>query len=451
MSDAVWSARCENKINTVEQLKKITLTIDDAGQYQHDDVIKFIEQLKQVAKEQFNPLDKTNGMSKLFEKNQNTINTITTQHAYDYKDILRKARDEAFKTSTKDTTVKPDITTRQEAQDEADRLNQIYQAVLGVKEGFKEKICDSGGTDALSSVLQQADGQHKNIDDYTLYELAEARIAGAHRPKATHILKQIVSAITMPFDFRKKVIDNVALQKILVNKATTFGVNVHVSLLIINLEANMEYAQSHEWGREFRVSGQAIRKKYPDYTYKHDQTSYDDMVKEYAAADRVRVLREAPAPSNEQANQVGAFGGQLAALQRAFDDYEESAFSVDEDSGRSKTKKKKKKKKDDENKRGRNKHRSKSRGRSKSTDDRKVKNKCKHCKEKRPYAGKHEEEKCFYNKKYKGWRPSKICKELDIKFKRRHEYTPNMGGFASSALEESSSDSKSDSGDTSKE
>jgi hypothetical protein len=45
------------------------------------------------------------------------------------------------------------------------------------------------------------------------------------------------------------------------------------------------------------------------------------MVKEYAAADCVRVLREAPAPSDEQANQVGAFGGQLAVLQRAFDDY----------------------------------------------------------------------------------------------------------------------------------
>ncbi len=65
-------------INTVEQLKKIKLTIDDAGQYQHDDVIKQLKQLKQVAKEQFNPLDKTNGMSKLFEKTQNTINSITT-------------------------------------------------------------------------------------------------------------------------------------------------------------------------------------------------------------------------------------------------------------------------------------------------------------------------------------------------------------------------------------
>ena len=69
------------------------------------------------------------------------------------------------------------------------------------------------------------------------------------------------------------------------------------------------------------------------------------MVKEYAAADQVRVLPEAPAPSDEQANQVGAFGGQLVALQCAFNDYEESAFSVDQDSGRSKTKKNRRRRK----------------------------------------------------------------------------------------------------------
>ena len=51
MSNAVWSARHENKKNTIEQIKKITLNTEDAGQYQHDDIIKFIKQLKQVAKE----------------------------------------------------------------------------------------------------------------------------------------------------------------------------------------------------------------------------------------------------------------------------------------------------------------------------------------------------------------------------------------------------------------
>ena len=90
MSDAVWRARRENKTNTTEQLNKIKLNTDDAGQNQHDHVIKFIEQLKQVAKEQFNPVDKTNGMSKLLDQNKNTINTITTQDAYNYKDILKK-------------------------------------------------------------------------------------------------------------------------------------------------------------------------------------------------------------------------------------------------------------------------------------------------------------------------------------------------------------------------
>jgi len=114
---------------------------------------------------------------------------------------------------------------------------------------------------------------------------------------------------------------------------------------------------------------------------------------------------------------------------------------VDKDTGRSKTKKKKKKK-DDESSSGHSKHRSKSRGRSKSTEDRTVKNKCKHCKEERPYAGIHEEDKCFYNKKYKGWRPSKICKELGIKFKRRQEYSSDMGGFASSTSEEAAAAAK---------
>ena len=51
-----------------------------------------------------------------------------------------------------------------------------------------------------------------------------------------------MSAITIQFDFRKKVLDNVALQEIMVNKASAFGVTVDVSLLIVNLKANMEYA-----------------------------------------------------------------------------------------------------------------------------------------------------------------------------------------------------------------
>ncbi len=154
MSNTVWSARCKNKANTVKQLKKIKLHTNNSGQYQHNNVIKFIKQLKQVAKEHFNPLDKKNGMFKLFNRNQNFINIITMQDAHDFHNVLKKSKDKAFKALMATKTVDPDITTRQEAQDKADRLNQIFQAVLGIKEGFKEKLCESGGINAMSLILQ---------------------------------------------------------------------------------------------------------------------------------------------------------------------------------------------------------------------------------------------------------------------------------------------------------
>jgi hypothetical protein len=67
-------------------------------------------------------------------------------------------------------------------------------------------------------------------------------------------------------------------------------------------------------------------------------------------------------------------------------------------------------------------------------------------------VGTHDTNKCFYNKKYKVWQPNKICKELNVTFKRRQEFLSDMGGFASSASEESGSDSSnSDSSATSNE
>jgi hypothetical protein len=114
LSDAVWSAWLQ-KQGHHRRTTQVKLHTNDAGQYQHDDVIKFIKQLKQVAMEQFNPLDKKNRMFKLFQRNQNFINTITMQDMYDFHDVLKKSKDAAFKALTATKTVNPDITTRQEA------------------------------------------------------------------------------------------------------------------------------------------------------------------------------------------------------------------------------------------------------------------------------------------------------------------------------------------------
>jgi hypothetical protein len=59
-------------------------------------------------------------------------------------------------------------------------------------------------------------------------------------------------------------------------------------------------------------------------------------------------------------------------------------------------------------------------------------------------GGQHKPSKCFYNKWYKGWRPSKVCKEMGLRFKHRSEFPSELGRFASSA-DESSSGSESES------
>jgi hypothetical protein len=177
MGDAgIWTVKRDNKANIIDLRKKITLKTDEAGQYQHDDAVKFIDRAKQeVAKEMHNPLDKHNGMIKLFERASNPINSITTKDTYDWKDILKKSKDEAADRTAKSKTGTvrvPDITTRGDTQDKADRLNTINQAILGIKEGFKEAVSEAGGMDALSSVLQEADGQPRSIDDYSLHDIS---------------------------------------------------------------------------------------------------------------------------------------------------------------------------------------------------------------------------------------------------------------------------------------
>ena len=36
---------------------------------------------------------------------------------------------------------------------------------------------------------------------------------------------------------------------------------------------------------------------------------------------------------------------------------------------------------------------------------------------------------CFWNKKYKGFRPKWIYDKMDIKYKRRHKFSADMGGY----------------------
>ena len=441
MGDEVWSVRRLNKINAEEKLEPIKLRKDETNQYQHDDAIKFIKAIVKSRKDMLNPLDKNGGMSKLFEETTNAINTITSKDTYDYRDILKKSKAEAAaETRATGITVLPDITDRANAQEEADHLTKLNQAVIGAKEGIIAKLKAEAGDNALQAELQEADGEEKGIDSISLHKLKELVIAGANRTRSVEILTLSTQAIAFNFDFRKKVAENIAAQKVLINKATSFGLTIHASLLAINLLRNMEYAESEDWGREFRPCMQAVRKKY-DYNHQHDQASFDDIIAEFSTADRVRDLRDAPEPKEGTALKVQEMTEQLRQLQSAmsdFGEYEESALSAAESDSSKEKRRKKKTKKESRRDSGRGRSRSKSRDRY---GEKKPRNECKHCKKHRRRAIAHDANRCFWNKEWKGYRPKEICEELGIKYKSKSAFTPQLGGFRRSRSYSSGSDS----------
>lgn len=145
MGDAgLWTIKSDTKKNTIAELQKFSLPTDETGQYQHNDAAKYVQCLQNFAKEMINPLDKKEGIYKLFAANPNDINGIKTRDTYNWKYILKKYTKEAAEATKADKPSAahlPLISDRNGVQDKANRLNQANQAVLGVKEGFKEVIC----------------------------------------------------------------------------------------------------------------------------------------------------------------------------------------------------------------------------------------------------------------------------------------------------------------------
>ncbi len=59
------------------------------------------------------------------------------------------------------------------------------------------------------------------------------------------------------------------------------------------------------------------------------------------------------------------------------------------------------------------------------------KNTCPHCKKfhrTKPHCV--SEDKCMWNKKFKGYQFKSICNELEVAFKPRHKFTADFGGYA---------------------
>lgn len=454
-SDACYSARSATRTQVLEAIRRLTLSKNSSEQYNHDDAVKYFAAIKRVLKETYNPGDPGFGMEKLIEQHTanlprehptNATATFTTT-AHDV--LVQSAAAQLNAQNPAGGNVPPLITDRTEAQDLADRLNLQNQAVIGAKEGTAEAIVLQFGRDITDSVLKTADGvDFKGIDEYHLYDLVQVCVQGADRPATGDILSHLIEIISTRFDFRKKVINNVEALRAKTARIHTYGINMDDTQIALIILANIEVAAAQDYGAEFKTALQTIRRRY-NYSHVHDATSIAAILTELAAADAVRQLKDAPAPSKGVANAVAEQYSLLSQLMQgsAFADSEEegsaAAASDSDDTRSTKSSYKRGRKKDKKKDAKKSKKRDKSRSKSKA----KIKHKCPHCKaQKRGTA--HPEhipfEKCNWNPAYKGFRQAWVCKIMKMDFKPRKEFTPELGGYAKSA--QSSSDDSSSSG-----
>ena len=435
MADACFTARATTRDHVREAVEKLALPKNSNGQFNHDAATNFKAAVARVLKSTFNPINPGCGMSGLCTKTSD-LAKITTTSVATIQSVLNEAAAKARAASTLTHTVSPSITTRSDAQEEADRINLLNQAVIGAKEGAAEAITNKVGSDITDTILKTADGSDfKGVDDYQLEDLLNAVLQGADRPSTTDILKQFLGIIAFTFNFQKKVGANMELLKAKVGSMQSYGINVDETQLALILLANIETAASEDFGREFRPALQTIRRRFP-YNFVHDATSLQEMLTELAGADAVRKLKDAPPPTQGAANAVTKHLHTLSKLFRAPSDsdyasesevteYASAVARSDSDSSVG-TRRSKSRKGRLEKGRGGDRKRSVSRGGTK-------KNKCPHCKlfKRKKAHPNTPEDRCFWNKNWKGFRPDWVCREMEVKYKPRHKFSADMGGYPS--------------------
>jgi hypothetical protein len=117
-------------------------------------------------------------MAKLLKDGSNLLTIVKLTNAITANSILKAAKTKADAASkAASTTIVPAITSRSEAQEEADHLNVINQSVIGAKEGVVKAVTKLVGSNITNAVLLTAnDSNHKSNDNYMLFAVMAAAI-----------------------------------------------------------------------------------------------------------------------------------------------------------------------------------------------------------------------------------------------------------------------------------
>ncbi len=92
------------------------------------------------------------------------------------------------------------------------------------------KLVSSNVTDAILRRANASD--HKNIDDFTLFEVMKSAIDGADQPSTNNVLEQLLEVINHNFDFCKKVSINMELMQSNVAQMATYSIIIGIPQLM---------------------------------------------------------------------------------------------------------------------------------------------------------------------------------------------------------------------------
>jgi hypothetical protein len=445
----VYAARSVAKKHIVEQCENCNLKKNSNGLYNHDDIVKVQETIEGKLNEVFLDHDSSLGMIKLLDSSDNEINMVTTNQMISADNVINKAKKEALAATIaakkKDKSaddVEPTITKREDAKREAERQNITNQTIVGTKEGVIEVLKRLVGGDILDTVTKTADASRdKSIDEYKLHDVFQLAYDNAVRPEVDDVLEMLCEMYQYDFDFRKPIKHSMAQLKTMATRLKPFGINPAEPELTLILLANIHHAKEQDWGQEFRAAMSAIRKKY-NYDHVHDATSMAFILKELAGADELRTMKLAPAPNASKANAVSKYKSILQNANDSWDgassytdsssyDYKKDGFdSSQEECLRVADRHHRDKKRSGKSSKSSKKSIDLSSSDSSSEEERKPKKKaaevatCKYCKQygKPQHPKRFSTKECMWNKKAVCFRFSDVCKQMNLKYIKGHEF-----------------------------
>jgi hypothetical protein len=249
--------------------------------------------------------------------------------------VIKKEKNRADElTASSGKTILPSITSRVEAQEEANQLNVINQLVIGTKEGVVKAITKLVGSNVTNAILRTANGSnHKSIDDFTLFEVMKLAINGADLPSTNNMLEQLLEVINHNFDFCKKISVIMKLMQSNAAHMAMYGILIGIPQLTLTLLANIKTATKSDYGHKFCSAMHAIHKKYT-YNHMHNVTLLQFILKELAGANGVRVLKDTPALGTGTVHLVAKSVSYLQAMMGEDTDsaYTASAYGVSSNS-----------------------------------------------------------------------------------------------------------------------